>query len=79
MTTVLANVYLAGVLVALAVMRDRWPVRIATALVWPLGPIAFLIVIPIQLAAAAILWPVRSLAAVGVVSLLVWLLSRGIP
>jgi hypothetical protein len=54
-------IYLLGVVIALAVMGDRWPARIGTALVWPLGPIALLVLIPILLVAAAILWPVTVL------------------
>jgi hypothetical protein len=66
-------VYLAGVVIALAFMRDRWPARIGTALVWPLGPMAFLVVVPILLAAAVILWPVPVLGAAAVVTALAWL------
>ena len=65
-------VYLGGVVVALAVMRDQWPSRITTALLWPLGPIAFFIVIAIQLVAALYLWPMPVLAAIGVISALIW-------
>jgi hypothetical protein len=51
-------IYIAGVAIGLAVMRDPWPARLTTAMVWPLGPIAFVIVISMQLVVAAILWPV---------------------
>ena len=69
----LLTVYLTGVILALAVMRDPWPSRVATALVWPLGPIAFVVVVVILLAAAVFLWPVLALAAIAMISAVVWL------
>jgi hypothetical protein len=68
-------IYLAGVLVALAVMRDPWPARVTIALVWPLGPIAFVVVVAIMLVAAAILWPIPVLAGVAVIGMVFWALG----
>ena len=68
----LVIIYLAGVVVALAVMRDPWPARMTTALVWPLGPIAFVVVVAIQVAAAAYLWPIPVFAALGAIAALFW-------
>jgi len=65
-------VYLAGVVVALAVMRDPWPARVATALVWPLGPAAFVLVVAILLLASVFLWPLPVFAGVAVISALIW-------
>jgi hypothetical protein len=65
-------VYLVGVVVALAVMRDSWPARVATALVWPVGPAAFFVVVSILLVAAAIVWPVPILGGTAVVGALLW-------
>ena len=65
-------IYLAGVAVALAVMRDPWRARVATAMVWPLGPMAFVVVIVIQLIAAIYLWPVPVLGTIGVIAALIW-------
>ncbi len=65
-------IYLAGVVVALSVMRDPWPARVTTALVWPLGPIAFVVVAAILLAASVFLWPMPVFAALGVIAALVW-------
>jgi hypothetical protein len=65
-------VYLAGVVVALTVMRDRWPARVGTALVWPLGPMAFVAVVIILLLASVYLWPVPVLAAISAVAALIW-------
>lgn len=53
----LGLVYLVGVGIALSVMRDPWPARLATALLWPLGPAAFVVVVTILLLAATVLWP----------------------
>jgi hypothetical protein len=71
--SVVVTVYLFGVLIALGVMRDPWPVRLGTALVWPLGPMALLVVLPILVATAAILWPVPVFGAVAVLIALAWL------
>ena len=50
-------VYAAGVLVALIATDARWPARIGLALLWPLGPIAFVVTIAILLAASLIAFP----------------------
>ena len=68
-------IYAAGVLIGVLVMRDRWPERIVTALLWPLGPLAFAVVVPILLVAAAILWPVPVLGATAGMAAVAWLLS----
>ena len=67
--------YVVGVIIALAVMRDPWRSRIITALLWPLGPIAFLIVVPILLLAAAILWPVPVLGSAAVIYAVIYLVG----
>ena len=67
--------YVVGVVFGLAVMRDRLPARVATALVWPLGPMAFIVVVTVLLVVAAILWPLPVLGAAALISaLLFWLL-----
>jgi hypothetical protein len=73
MSSPLLLLYLAGVAVGLVVMRDPWPARLTTALVWPLGPMAFVFVVAILLLAAAILWPLLILALVALSGFLVWL------
>jgi hypothetical protein len=65
-------VYLAGVAIGLVVMRDAWSIRVPTALVWPLGPIAFVIVVAIMLVTAAILWPIPILATAAVIGTVAW-------
>ena len=63
------------VAIGLAVMRDRWLSRLAIALCWPLGPVAFVIVVTIFVFAAAALWPIPVLGAVALLSLAKWALS----
>ena len=67
-------IYAAGVVVGLAVMRDPWKARLATALAWPLGPMAFVIVVSMMLVAATIVWPVPMLTMWALVAALAWLL-----
>ena len=69
-----AILYALGVALGLVVMRDPWPTRLATALVWPLGPVAFVLVIALLLVVSAILWPVLILGAAAVMALIVWAL-----
>ena len=75
MDTILLVVYLAGVAIGLLTMRDRWRSRLAVALVWPLGPMAFVVVMTILVVAAVVLWPVRVLGAAALLGLTTWLLS----
>ena len=42
MMAVLAGIYAAGVVVGVCMTDDRPVTRVALALLWPLGPIAFL-------------------------------------
>ncbi len=70
-----ATIYLAGVVVALAVMRDPWPARIGTALVWPLGPIAFVVVVTILLLASLFLWPMLMLPLAALAAVAGWWLA----
>ena len=67
------SVYLLGVVTALAVMRDRWPVRLGTALVWPLGPAAFAVVVTVLLVSSVILWPLLMLPIAALGALTWWL------
>jgi hypothetical protein len=57
MSSWLLGGYLAGALVALVATDDRWPVRLVLAALWPVGPLAFVVVVAVLLAAAAVLWP----------------------
>jgi hypothetical protein len=42
-------------------MRDRWSVRLLTAALWPLGIVAFGVVVAILLLAAVYLWPIPAI------------------
>ena len=66
-------VYIVGVVIGLLVMRDAWPARIITALAWPLGVVAFAVVVGILSLAAAYLWPVPVLATAVVIAT-IWML-----
>jgi hypothetical protein len=63
---ILVSIYVVGVVIGLAVMRDPWPVRLATAAVWPLGIASLVVVTVILLVAAVYLWPIPMLAAIAV-------------
>jgi hypothetical protein len=66
--------YVAGVVVGVTIMRDPLPVRLITALLWPLGPAAFVLVVALLLVVAALVWPVTMLALAVATAMLVWLL-----
>jgi hypothetical protein len=53
MNTLLA-VYLAGVVIGLWRTDAAWPTRVLLAALWPIGPLAFVIVVTILLAATPI-------------------------
>ena len=60
------GLYLAGVAVTLWQTDARWPTRTAVALLWPVGPMAFLLTVLVLLAASTIAFPlVGVLAAAG--------------
>ncbi len=65
MFEVIVAIYAAGVAIGLMVMRDPWPARFATALAWPLGLVAFVVVAVILTTAAIYLWPVPILVTLG--------------
>lgn len=47
-------VYLAGVVIGLWRTDAPWPMRLLLAVLWPIGPLAFVIVVAILLAATPI-------------------------
>ena len=51
------GIYLAGVAIGLAAIDARWPARVGLALVWPVGPLAFVVTISILVAASFIAFP----------------------
>jgi hypothetical protein len=75
MSSWLLGGYLAGALVALAATDDRWPVRLALAALWPIGPLAFVAVVAVLLAVAAILWPWLAVAVAALGGAAWWVLG----
>ena len=73
---VLWAIYLAGALLALWRTDAAWPTKIALAVLWPLGPLAFVITVGILLAASLVGFPLIAggLALGGAVAL--WWLLR---
>ena len=57
------GVYLLGAVAGIAVIDARAPARVALALLWPLGPLAFLATVSILLLASLVAFPAVGLAA----------------
>ncbi len=74
------TVYLVGVVVALFTIDARGPARLGLALLWPVGPIAFVVTITILLLALPIAFPVMGTvvlaALIGAIAIL-WKWSAG--
>lgn len=68
-------VYAVGVLIGLAVMRDRFVTRLVTALLWPVGPITGIVVVGGLVVVAVILWPMVMLVSAALVGGAVYLLA----
>ena len=66
------GVYAAGALVALWRTDAGWPTRIALALLWPIGPLAFLVTVAILLGASLIAFPVIAGIVAVVVAAGIW-------
>jgi hypothetical protein len=69
-------IYALGAVVALWRTDARWPTRIAVAILWPLGPLAFVVTVGILVAASVIAFPriAGSIAVVGTLAIW-WLLQ----
>ena len=65
-------IYAAGALIAIWRTDASWPIRLALAALWPIGPLAFLVTVAILVAASLIAFPVVAalIAAAGVAA--VW-------
>ena len=67
--------YVVGVLVALWRTDAAWPIRAAVALLWPIGPAAFILTVLLLLAASTIAFPVvGALVAVSALLAAWWVL-----
>lgn len=58
LTTIALVVYGIGVAIGLARIDARWHARLALALLWPLGPLAFVVVIAVLYIALPVAFPV---------------------
>ena len=68
-------IYVVGAVLALWRTDAGWPTRIALALLWPVGPVAFLITVAILIGASLIAFPVvAGLIAAAVAAAAWWLL-----
>ena len=70
-------VYGVGALIALWRTDAHWPTRIALAVLWPLGPLAFVITVGILLAASLIAFPLVAGGIAIIGALAAWWLTRG--
>jgi hypothetical protein len=68
-------VYVVGALIALWRTDAGWSIRIALALLWPIGPLAFGLTVSLLLAASLIAFPIVGAIVAGAV-LLGWVLLR---
>jgi hypothetical protein len=69
-------VYGAGALVALWRTDAGWPTRIALALLWPIGPLAFLVTVAILVGASLIAFPLVAGVIAVVAAAGIWWLVR---
>ena len=68
--TAALGVYVTAAIFALWRTDARWPTRLAVAVLWPLGPAAFVLTVLILLAASAIAFPL--VGGIAAVALLAW-------
>ena len=73
---VLWTIYAAGALLALWRTDASWPIRLALAVLWPIGPLAFLVTLAILLGASLIAFPVVAGVVAVVGAAAVWWLVR---
>ena len=65
------GIYLLGAAVALWRTDAAWPVRAAVAMLWPIGPAAFIVTVLLLLAASTIAFPAVGVLAAAA-ALLAW-------
>jgi len=68
-------VYVAGVVWGLVAIDARPAARLGLALVWPVGPLAFVVTIAILLAASLIAFPLFGLAVLAAAGVMWWVLT----
>ena len=69
-----AIVYVVGVLIGLMAIDGGLGTRIGLALVWPLGPLAFIATVAGLLVVAAIAFPLFGVALTGALAVVWWVL-----
>jgi hypothetical protein len=74
--TYLALVYVAGVVWGLFVIDAHPGVRIGLAVLWPLGPAAFVVTLTLLLAASLVAFPMFGLAVAVAAGLVLWISTR---
>jgi len=78
-TSAFVAVYILGVFVGLFAIDARGPARVGLALLWPIGPLAFLVTITILLFASLIAFPMFGAAVLAVVlAALIWKWAAGL-
>ena len=70
----IAAIYLTGVLIGLLATQGGVATRLALALLWPLGPLAFVITVAGLLVVAAIAFPVFGVVLAAAVASIWWFL-----
>ena len=70
------TVYALGVVIGLLRIDARWPARLALAFLWPLGPLAFVVVIAILLLALPIAFPVVGSIVLATIVIALILIAR---
>lgn len=72
----LVATYVGGLLLALWRTDAAWPTRIALALLWPLGPLAFVLTVALLLGASLIAFPAVAGVIAAVAAGVLWALLR---
>ena len=70
--TYIALVYVAGVVWGLLVIDAQASVRIGLAVLWPLGPIAFVVTLTVLLAASLIAFPLFGATVLAIAAIAWW-------
>lgn len=69
----LAEIYMLGVIVGLIATQGGVATRLIMALLWPLGPLAFIITVAGLLIVAALAFPMFGVVLAGIVATAWWL------
>ena len=62
-------VYAVGVVIGLVATDARWRTRIALSLLWPIGPLAFVVVVCVLLIVALVVFPTFGIIVAGLIVL----------